>query len=74
MRRACLVATILLLQACGQAEPRAVQYFEAHPEEAKKVVEACTTGAQTGDECANVEIAVETAKGKERMKRFLGKD
>lgn len=74
MKRIWILAAVASLGACTSPEPRSTQYFEAHPEEAKAIVEACRTGAQRGDECANAEVAVETAKGKARMKRFLGKD
>lgn len=64
----------LFLAACGQTEPRSVQYFESHLEEARQVVTDCRSGAARGAECDHAEVAVETAKGRDRMKRFLGKD
>lgn len=62
------------LAACGQSEPRSTSYFEAHLDEARKVVASCRSGATRGDECANADIAVQTAEGRERFKKFLGRE
>lgn len=66
-----LMATTLA--ACGASEPRSVEYFEAHLDEARAIVAACEKGESRGDECGNASIAVETADAKERFKRFRGK-
>ncbi len=63
----------LSLSACGQNEPRSTQYFEAHIDEARKVVGDCRNGSMRGDECTNADIAVQTVEGRERFKRFRGK-
>lgn len=60
------------LAACGQSEPRSTQYFEAHIDEARKVVGDCRDGSMRGDECTNADIAVQTVEGRERFKRFRG--
>lgn len=62
----------LSLSACGQSEPRSTQYFEAHIDEARKVVADCTAGSVRGDECTNADVAVQTVEGRERFKRFRG--
>ena len=61
------------LAACGQSEPRSTQYFEANMEEARKVAAACTDGSQTGTECSNADVAIQTVEGRERFERFRGK-
>lgn len=62
----------LSLAACGSSEPRGMQYFSAHPDEAVQVVADCANGTVRGDECYNAEVAVSKAKAKERSKRFFG--
>ena len=54
------------------AEPRAMQYFAAHLDEARQVVAQCAEGTARGDECANAEQAVIEAEGRERFKKFMG--
>lgn len=62
----------LSLAACGSSEPRGMQFFLAHPEEAVQVVADCAKGTIRGDECYNAEVAVSKAKAKERAKKFFG--
>jgi hypothetical protein len=50
-----------------------MQYFEANIEEAQKVAADCTDGSQTGAECANADVAIQTVEGRERFERFRGK-
>lgn len=64
----------LSVAACGQSEPRSTQYFEAHIDEARKVVADCRDGSIRGDECTNADVAVQTVEGRERFKRFRGKE
>ncbi|MCG2840399.1 hypothetical protein L6Q21_05330 [Sandaracinobacter sp. RS1-74] len=53
-------------------EPRGTQYFRAHLDEARHIVEQCQTGAVRGGECATAETAVVEAEGKERFGKFMG--
>ena len=62
-----------VLSACGPSEPRSVQFFEANLGEARTIVANCKDGTERGPECANADIAVQTAEGRERFKRFRGK-
>lgn len=55
------------------AEPRAAQYFAAHPDEARQIVAGCQAGSVRGGECANAQQAVTEAEGRDRFKRFMGK-
>ena len=54
------------------AEPRGMQYFAAHLDEARQVVAQCAEGSVRGGECANAEEAVIEAEGRDRFKRFMG--
>lgn len=74
MRHSAILLLGLSLSACGQSEPRSTQYFEANLDEARKVVADCRAGSTRGDECTNADVAVQTVEGRERFKRFLGKD
>lgn len=73
MKRHLILVMGIQLAACGQGEPRSVQYFEANIEDARKVAAACTDGLQTGAECANADVAIQTVEGRERFERFRGK-
>lgn len=55
-----------------EAAPRAVQYFAAHLNEARRVVARCQAGSVRGDECVNADQAVTEAEGKERFRKFMG--
>ncbi|MGQ2934732.1 EexN family lipoprotein [Sphingopyxis sp. H050] len=74
MRQSAILLLGLSLSACGQSEPRSTQYFETNLDEARKVVAGCRDGSMRGDECTNADVAVQTVEGRERFKRFLGKD
>ncbi|MFN3585797.1 EexN family lipoprotein [Phenylobacterium sp.] len=67
MRRFLIAA--LLLTGC-QAEPRAASYFEAHPEQAQRIVAACRTGDHRGQECANAEAGLAAARANKRLELF----
>lgn len=60
------------LTACAEAEPRGVQYFAEHLDEAREIVAGCREGMVRGEECANAGMAVEEADAKERFRRFRG--
>lgn len=62
------------LSACGQSEPRSVQYFEANADVARRVTANCRDGSVRGDECDNADIALQIIEGRERFARFRGKE
>lgn len=64
-----LVALALVASAC-QAEPRAVSYFQAHPDEARRVVDACRRGAHRGDECDHAKAGLAAIQADKRMEFF----
>lgn len=69
MRRLLVTFALAGLAACSP-EPRSVSYFEAHADEAAKVVSDCKTGAHRGQECTNAQAAVASAKRDERMDAY----
>lgn len=73
MKRIAITLLGLYAAACGTSEPRGVQYFEADLDEAREIIANCRDGSATGDECANAEVAVQVADGRERFERFRGK-
>lgn len=73
MKRHLILFAAFPLAACGQSEPRSVQFFEANMEEARKVAAACTDGSQRGAECGNADVAIQTVEARERFERFRGK-
>lgn len=62
----------LCLTACGPSDPRSVQFFEAHPDEARAVLDECRAGTQSGGECTNADVAVQMIEGREKFERFRG--
>ena len=69
MRRFIVGLTLAGLAACSP-EPRSATYFEAHQEEAVKVVADCQTGAHRGQECINAQAGVAAAKRDARMDAY----
>jgi hypothetical protein len=69
MRPLVLGLTLAGLAACSP-QPRSSSYFEAHQDEAAKVVSDCKTGAHRGQECANAQAAVASAKRDARMDAY----
>lgn len=67
-----IAAIGMCLAGCGQSEPRSQQYFEAHIDDARQIVEGCRNGSVRGGECDNADRAVQRAEAKERSKRFFG--
>ncbi|SCW85364.1 hypothetical protein SAMN02927924_03403 [Sphingobium faniae] len=67
-----LVAAGVSVPTPAMTEPRGTQYFRAHLDEAREIVEQCQTGAVRGGECATAETAVVEAEGKERFGKFMG--
>ena len=69
MRPLVLVLALAALSACSP-DPRSATYFEAHQEEAAKVVADCQTGAHRGQECVNAQAGVAAAKRDARMDAY----
>lgn len=69
MRALVLALTVVGLAACSP-EPRSASYFEAHQDEAAKVVADCQTGAHRGQECVNAQAGVAAAKRDARMDAY----
>lgn len=55
------------------SEPRGVQYFASHLDEAKQIITQCANGSVRGGECSNAEQAVVEAEGKQRFDNFMGR-
>lgn len=72
MRRLPILFLGLCLMACGPSEPRSIQFFEANIDEAREIIAGCKDGTERSAECANADIAIQTAEGRERFKRFRG--
>jgi hypothetical protein len=68
MRRA-FIATFAVLCGCISPPPRDTAWFESHPDDAARVVGACTTGAGS-NECENARTAIAHLKSKARMERY----
>jgi hypothetical protein len=64
-----LGATLAGLAACSP-QPRSTSYFQAHHDEAAKVVADCQAGAHRGQECVNAQAAVAAAKRDARMDAY----
>jgi hypothetical protein len=69
MNGSALLLIGLTLAGC-QAEPRSASYFEAHPGEAKAVVDGCQTGAHRGRECETARAGLAAAQAEKRMQLF----
>jgi hypothetical protein len=65
----CILLAAVALAGCQDA-PRSASYFEAHPGEAQKVVEACRTGAHRGRECESAQAGLAAVQADKRMKLF----
>lgn len=68
MNRA-VIAVCVLLCACGKPPPRDSTWFEAHPDEAAKVVDSCESGERS-NECENARTAIARLKSKARMELY----
>lgn len=60
---------VAVLTACSP-EPRAASYFQAHPDEAAEVVEACQAGSHRGSECEHAEAALAAIRRDARMRAY----
>jgi hypothetical protein len=59
----------MILSGC-QPNPRSPSYFEGHPEEAQRIIRACTTGAQRGNECDTATAGLAAHRTKQRQDLF----
>lgn len=60
---------VVVLAACSP-EPRAASYFQAHPDEAAEVVEACQVGSDRGPECEHAKAALAAIRRDARMRAY----
>ena len=67
MKRVMILA--LMLAGC-QPEPRSASYFEAHPDEARRVVERCRQGTHRGSECDHAQAGLAALQADKRMELF----
>ncbi|WP_342249198.1 EexN family lipoprotein [Sphingomonas sp. OTU376] len=67
------LVALMALGACSKAEPRSTEYFAAHLDEARQIVQSCRDGATRGEECTNADYAVQEADAKERLRKFFKK-
>ena len=63
----------IALGSCGKSEPRSIDYFQAHIEEAEKIATGCRDGSVRGDECGNAGAAIAEKEARERFQKFIGK-
>lgn len=64
-----MLVAALCLSGC-QAKPRSASYFEAHPEDAQRVVMACKDGTHRGGECENARAGLAAIEADKRLKLF----
>jgi len=62
-----LTATLFLV-ACNKPEPRSVEYFGAHEDEAKAIIADCAADKVRGQECDNARQGAATASASRAMK------
>lgn len=67
--RATAILALSGLAACSP-EPRSAAYFQAHRDEAARVVADCGTGAQRGEECVNAQAGVAATARDARINRY----
>lgn len=67
--RVLAVVALAALAGCSPA-PRSASYFEAHPEEAAKVVVDCASGVHRGQECVNAKAGAAAIRRDGRMDRY----
>ncbi|MBI1198618.1 MAG: EexN family lipoprotein [Phenylobacterium sp.] len=64
-----LLAVALALAAC-RPEPRSAAFFEAHPEVARRVADACRGGARRDAECQPAEAGLAARQAADRLALF----
>jgi hypothetical protein len=62
--------SVLIGVAGCSPQPRSAAYFEAHGEEAVRVVARCLNGTHRGEECANAQAGMAAAERKARMDAY----
>ena len=70
MRRAALATLVAIAVSGCSLEPRSVAYFEAHRDEAAKVVAQCAKGSHRGQECVNAQAGAKADARDERMQSY----
>jgi hypothetical protein len=65
-----LVLVVLLGGAACQPPSRSASYFEAHPTEAAKVVQACGQGGHRSHECEAAQVGHAAAQATARQNLF----
>ena len=70
MRSAVMTALLAAALSSCSAEPRSAAYFEAHREEAAKVVAQCAKGARRGEECINAQAGAKADARDARMQSY----
>jgi hypothetical protein len=65
-----MLITLLLLAGCDR-EPRSAEFFAAHPDDARTVVASCTSGTQTGIECANAKDGLDDFTRKQSINNLI---
>ena len=70
MIRGLLTALSLAGLAACSPPPRSVAYFEAHRDEAAKVLASCETGAHRGEECVNAKAGPAATAREDRMAAY----
>jgi hypothetical protein len=63
------ILPLALLVAC-QPEPRSAGYFQAHPEEARRVMQDCRAGAHRGGECDTAQAGLAAYQADKRLEVF----
>ncbi len=71
VRAGLVLAALSFVAACSDND-RGQQYFEAHIDEAEKVVADCRTGTVRGQECVNADMALRVIRGAKLHKQNFG--
>ncbi|HEX5775440.1 MAG TPA: EexN family lipoprotein [Caulobacteraceae bacterium] len=69
MRGRAVLAALVGLAGCSP-EPRSTAYFEAHGQEAARVVADCGGGTHRGQECANAQAGIAAVERQARMAAY----
>jgi hypothetical protein len=64
-----LIGLIFAVGGCSPP-PRAISYFEGHPQEAAEVLHDCAAGTHRGRECQNAQGAKARLDAQARMNLF----
>jgi hypothetical protein len=69
MRPAAIPLILAGLAACHPA-PRTVGYFKAHPDDSRRVLDQCLSGALDGIECDNARTAQAQIQSEARLNLY----